>query len=173
MPDPNKKDDIVTTTPNEPVVNEVKPEAQKLGTFDMDAFMANLEKKIEEKFAKLMATPDQKIETPKGTDKVSDSKEPEDFDAKIAAYEKRKYLASLSPEDKAELAKIPGGEAMSVDQIQFFLSLAKGANASQVQKKSFPAIDNSVTGQGGANKDMDDYIKEYKKYEEAKLKRGK
>lgn len=94
----------------------------------------------------------------------------DDFDVKMAAYEKKKFEASLTADDKAKIAAIPGSSSMSIETLQYVLGLAKASTV--VPNKNFPAIS------GGASntvepQSQDDFIKSYKAYEESQKKGGK
>lgn len=94
----------------------------------------------------------------------------DDFEVKMAAYEKKKFEASLTADDKAKIAAIPGSGSMSIETLQYVLGLAKASTV--VPNKNFPAISggasNTVTPQS-----EDDYLKSYKAYEESLKKGGK
>lgn len=94
----------------------------------------------------------------------------DDFEIKMAAYEKKKFDASLTPEDKAKLSKIPNSNNLSIEQMQYFLNLEK--QTSTVPTKNFPQIS------GGASNTVepisqDDYVKQYKEWEKSQKKGGK
>ena len=94
----------------------------------------------------------------------------DDFEIKMAAYEKKKFDASLTVEDKAKLSKIPNSNNLSIEQMQYFLNLEKQTSA--VPTKNFPQIS------GGASNTVepvsqDDYLKNYKEWEKAQKKGGK
>ena len=99
-----------------------------------------------------------------------EQKPDDDFEIKMAAYEKKKFDASLTADDKAKLAKIPNSSNLSIEQMQYFLNLEK--QTSTVPTKNFPQIS------GGASNTVepvsqDDYLKNYKEWEKTQKKGGK
>ena len=162
-------EDKIITNPDNPQVNTnntpvVVPENP---TKDKDK-VDNSDKltRLEEKIMALEAMLNKKEVKPEVV--LPNEKPADDFEAKMAAYEKKKFEASLTADDKAKLAKVPGSASMSIETMQYILGLTK----TEVPLKQFPQVS------GGASttvepQSQEDYIKQYKKYEESLKKGGK
>ena len=160
-------DDKLKTNPDsanqEP--NIVVPETPPVSTDKNEAIekIAKLEEKLT-KLEELLMKKEVKVDVPVATQ----TPVVDDFETKMAAYEKRKFEASLSADDKAKIDKIPGSASMSIETLQYILSLQK----TDVPIKNFP----SVTGGASTTvepQSQDDYIKQYKEYEKSMKKGGK
>ena len=90
----------------------------------------------------------------------------DDFESKMAEYERKKFYSSLSNDDKTKISAIPNSKDMSIDTIQYILGLIKP------QTKSFPNVTGGAS-QTVEPQSQDDFIKSYKEYEKSLKKGGK
>lgn len=156
---------IIDSKPVENIETPVNPTNIQENKQDNSSVIEKLQKELQE-LKELIKN--NKIQTPQPVEQktVVD----DDFEIKMAAYEKKKFDASLTAEDKAKLSKIPNSNNLSIEQMQYFLNLEK--QTSTVPTKNFPQIS------GGASNTVepisqDDYVKNYKEWEKSQKKGGK
>lgn len=163
MPEPKdvtQATDVKTDSTQATEVKGTESADVKQPVVDIDAIVATVIKSIEAKMTK--------VQEPKATEtKVV---EEDDFEKKLAAYEKKKFVANLKEEDKTLLNGLPAYDSLSVEQLNWIISKIKAGSSAEVTKKSFPTADNTAPTNNTAST-VEDYVKRFKE-KEAKMKKN-